>query len=115
MGSRRASTDEELLVSGDSQAFGIFYDRHVHSLLGYFARRTGDPEAAADLTAETFASAIVARRRFRPGGAPAAALLFTIVSRPAGDYHRHGRVEQRMRRTLEMERRPLSADDAAMI
>jgi RNA polymerase sigma factor (sigma-70 family) len=108
-------SDEELLRSDDPEAFGVFYDRHVKTLLGYFARRTGNPETAADLTAETFASAIVARRRFRPGGAPAAAWLYTIASRRLADYHRHGRVEQRMRRTLEMERRPVSADDAELI
>ena len=62
-------TDDELLSSDDPEAFGVFYDRHVRALLGYFARRTRDPEVAADLTAETFASALVARRRFKPGGA----------------------------------------------
>src|SRR5512133_1230509 len=40
----------------------------VEALLGYFARRTFDPEEAADLTAETFASALVTKRRFKPGG-----------------------------------------------
>jgi RNA polymerase sigma factor (sigma-70 family) len=108
-------SDEELLRSDDPEAFGVFYDRHVRTLLGYFARRTGDPEVAADLTAETFASAIVARRRFTPGRAPAAAWLFTIAGRRLADYRRHGHVEQRMRRTLEMERRPVSAEDADMI
>ena len=63
-------TDDELLSSDDPEAFGVFYDRHVKSLLGYFARRTREPEVAADLTAETFASALVARRRFKPGGHP---------------------------------------------
>jgi RNA polymerase sigma-70 factor (ECF subfamily) len=108
-------SDEELLRSDDPEAFGLFYDRHVKTLLGYFARRTGNPEVAADLTAETFASAIVAKRRFRPGGAPAAAWLYTIASRRLADYHRHGQVEQRMRRSLEMERRPVNAEDAEMI
>jgi RNA polymerase sigma-70 factor (ECF subfamily) len=108
-------SDEELLRSDDPVAFGVFYDRHVRTLLGYFARRTGDPEVAADLTAETFASAIVAKRRFKPGGSPAAAWLFTIAGRRLADYHRHGQVELRMRRSLEMERRPVSADDAEMI
>src|SRR5215212_1034272 len=69
-------TDQELLGCEDPEAFGVFYDRHVATLLGYFARRTGDAEAAADLTAETFASAIVARRRFRASGPPAIAWLF---------------------------------------
>src|SRR5215210_8484275 len=108
-------TDDELLSSDDPEAFGLFYDRHVKSLLGYFARRTHDPEVAADLTAETFAAALVARRRFKPGGAPAAAWLFAIAARRLADYQRRGRVEQRMRRSLEMERRPVSEADAQMI
>ena len=108
-------TDDELLSSDDPDAFGLFYDRHVRSLLGYFARRTRDPEVAADLTAETFASALVARRRFKPGGAPAAAWLFAIAARRLADYQRRGRVEQRMRRSLEMERRAVSEADAEMI
>src|SRR5919197_5584911 len=83
-------TDEDLLRSDGAEEFGVFYDRHVRSILGYFARRTGNPEVAADLTAETFASAIVAKRRFRPGGALAAAWLFTIASRRLADCHRHG-------------------------
>jgi RNA polymerase sigma factor (sigma-70 family) len=108
-------TDDELLCSDDPEAFGVFYDRHVKALLGYFARRTYDPEVAADLTAETFASALVARRRFKPGGAPAAAWLFAIGARRLADYQRRGRVEQRMRRSLEMERRSVSESDAEMI
>jgi RNA polymerase sigma factor (sigma-70 family) len=108
-------TDEELLASTDPEAFGVFYDRHVTALLGYFARRTFDPEDAADLTAETFASALVARRRFKRGKAPATAWLFTIAARRLADYQRKGYVEQRMRRSLEMERRPVSEGDAEMI
>ena len=108
-------TDEELLASDDPEAFGVFYDRHVKALLGYFARRTFGPEDAADLTAETFASALVARPRFKPGKAPATAWLFTIASRRLADYQRKGYVEQRMRRGLEMERRPVTDTDAEMI
>jgi RNA polymerase sigma factor (sigma-70 family) len=108
-------TDDELLCSDDPEAFGVFYDRHVQMLLGYFARRTFDPEDAADLTAETFASALVARRRFKPGRAPATAWLFAIAARRLADYQRKGYVEQRTRRSLEMERRPLSDADKEMI
>jgi RNA polymerase sigma factor (sigma-70 family) len=108
-------TDEELLIANTPQAFGEFYDRHARTVLGYFARRTRDPEAAADLTAETFASAIVAQRRFKPGGAPATAWLFTIASRRLADYQRRGWVEERTRRSLAMERRPLGEEDREMI
>jgi RNA polymerase sigma factor (sigma-70 family) len=109
------NSDEELLSSDDPEAFGLFYDRHVRTLLGFFARRTRAPEIAADLTAETFASAIVARRRYVAGDAPAVAWLYTIARRRLADYERRGRVEQRARRSLAMERRPLSAEDADMI
>ena len=108
-------TDEDLLGTDDPEDFGVFYDRHIRGLLGYFVRRTGDPEVAADLAAETFASALVSRRRFRPGGAPAGAWLYTIAQRRLADYHRRGRVDDRVRRTLEMERRPLGDDDARVI
>ena len=108
-------SDDELLCSDDPEAFGVFYDRHVDALLGYFARRTFGPEEAADLTAETFAAALVARRRFKPGKAPATAWLFAIAARRLADYQRKGYVERRMRRSLEMERRPVSESDAEMI
>jgi RNA polymerase sigma-70 factor (ECF subfamily) len=70
---------------------------------------------AADLTAETFASALVARARFKPGGPPAAAWLYAIAARRLVDDQRRGRVDARTRRSLAMERRTLSDEDAAAI
>jgi RNA polymerase sigma factor (sigma-70 family) len=108
-------SDEDLLLSGEPTAFGLFYKRHVHEVLGYMMRRTADPEAAADLTAETFAAAIVARRRFRRGGAPAGAWLFSIAHRKLVDFQRRGYAHERARRRLGMERRALAEEDAALI
>lgn len=108
-------SDEDLLASGQPEHFGCFYQRHVREVLGYMMRRTGDAEAAADLTAETFAAAIVARRRFRPGVAPAGAWLLTIAHRKLVDYQRRGFAEERARRRLAMERRPLAEEDTALI
>jgi len=108
-------TDEDLLASGEPAAFGLFYKRRVRDVLGYMMRRTGDPEAAADLTAETFAAAIVARRRFRPDGAPAGAWLFSIARRKLVDYQRRGYADDRARLRLGMERRAPTEDDEALI
>jgi RNA polymerase sigma factor (sigma-70 family) len=108
-------SDEELLASHDTQAFGEFYDRHAARLLAYFARRTRDPQVAADLTAETFASAIIAQDRYEPSGAPALAWLYTIAARRLADYQRRGAVEMRMRRSLAMRTPRLTADDAEMV
>ncbi len=110
-----AATDEELLASHDTEAFGVFYDRHVRTLLGYFQRRTGDPQVAADLTAETFASAIVAQERYEATGAPALAWLYQIAARRLVDYQRRGAVQRKLQRALAMERPRLSGEDEEMI
>ena len=115
MGRDAEPSDEDLLVSGEPAAFGVFYERRVREVLGYMMRRTGDPEAAADLTAETFAAAIVARRRFRRGGAPAGAWLFAIAHRKLADYQRRGYADERARRRLGMQRRTVAEEDAELI
>ena len=74
------TTDEQLLSARDAASFELFYCRHVESMLGFFARRTGDPELAADLCAETFAAALAGRRRYRTEAGAAAAWLYGNVS-----------------------------------
>src|SRR5215211_8052618 len=86
-------TDEALLLSGDLEDFGRFYDRYVRSLLAFFQRRTCDPEVAADLTAETFAAAMVARGRYQARTSTAAAWLFAIAQHKLTDYRRRGSAE----------------------
>ena len=108
-------TDESLLLSGEPEDFGRFYDRYVRSLLGYFQRRTRDPEVAADLTAETFAAALAARPRFEARTVPASVWLFAIAHHKLTDYFRRGSAEDRMRRKLGVERVPVGAEDAEMI
>jgi RNA polymerase sigma factor (sigma-70 family) len=109
------ATDDALLTSGDLEDFGRFYDRYARSLLGFFQRRTGDPEVAADLTAETFAAALVSRSRYQPREAGAAAWLFSIAHRKLADYRRRGRAEARMRARLGMEPVPIGAEDVELI
>jgi RNA polymerase sigma factor (sigma-70 family) len=109
------STDEDLLLSGDPEDFGRFYDRYVDMLLGYFARRVRDPEVAADLTAETFAGALVARRRFRRARTPAVAWLFGIAQHKLADFHRRGAAEDRLQRRLGIERVSLAQEDVELI
>src|SRR5207253_8414725 len=64
-----------------------------------FARRVGR-EAADDLTAETFASALGARRRFTPSATPAAGWLYAIAARRLIDLQRRRAVEMRTREAL---------------
>jgi len=105
-------TDEALLVMArvDSEAFGRFYRRRLNVVLAFFLRRTNDRELAADLTAETFAAALVSVKRYQPERSTALAWLFTIAHRRLVDSLRHGRVESRARRSLRLE--PLVLGDA---
>ena len=108
-------TDEELLASPVPEQFALFYRRHAHFVLGYFARATHDAEAAADLTAETFAAALRGRSRFTPGGSPASSWLYGIAAHKLADWRRRGYAEDRARRRLGMERIELTAEEAADI
>jgi RNA polymerase sigma-70 factor (ECF subfamily) len=108
-------SDEDLLAGRDPASFEAFYLRHVDGLLGFFSRRTRDAELAADLTAETFAAALVARRRYRPQAGAASAWLFGIAMKKLADAQRRGYAERRARRRLGMERLELSDDDVLQI
>src|SRR5581483_1467236 len=75
-------TDAELLAAArtDATAFRAFYERYAERVYGYHLRRTREPEAAHDLTAETFAQAWLSRRRFRDrAGGTAGPWLFAIA------------------------------------
>lgn len=105
--------DVELIVLSwdEPEAFGAVYERHAETLLGFFARRTLDPEAAAELTAETFAQAFVSRRRFRDRGLGVAGWLYGIGRHLLSRYFRRGAVDARARRRLGMPERPVPAED----
>ena len=107
-------SDEDLLVAGveDEEAFALFYRRHAPTIAGFFLQRTGDPELAADLTAETFAAALQGRRRFDPRKGPAGGWLFGIARHKLLRAWDRGRVEDKARRRLGMA--SLELDDAAL-
>jgi RNA polymerase sigma factor (sigma-70 family) len=95
-------SDGELLAATASRpdAFAAFYDRYETAVVGYFTRRTGDPEVAGDLAAEVFAAALTAAHRYRPENPSAAGWLFTIARHTLSNSLRRGRVEARARRRV---------------
>jgi len=106
--------DEELLVLSRRRpdAFGAFYERHAEAVLRFFARRTLDPEAAAELMAETFAQAFTSRGRFRPvGEGGGAGWLYAIGRHQLSRFFRRGAVDARARQRLGMPDRLVSDDD----
>ncbi len=106
-------TDSELLIASrtEPEAFTELYRRHAEDLLRYFARRTLDPETAAELTAETFAEAFASRANYRDQGVNGVAWLYGIARHRLGRFFRSGRVEAASRRKLGMPERDLAPQD----
>lgn len=100
----------------DDAGFAGLYRDTAQDLLVFFARRTYDAEAAADLMAETFASAYLGRRRFRGStGEDARSWLFGIARRRFAMYVRRGKAERRALRRLGLERPQLVEGEQARI
>ncbi len=77
--------------------FAEVYDRYAPRVATYLARRVGS-ELAEDLTAEAFARAYRARRRYRPEHDTPLPWLLGIASHLVAD---HRRAERRRLRALE--------------
>ncbi len=102
-------SDTELLLASraDPVAFVELYRRHAEELLRYFARRTLDPEAAAELTAETFAEAYASRRNYRDTGVNGVAWLYGIARHQLGRFFRTGAIDAAARRRIGLSREAL--------
>jgi RNA polymerase sigma factor (sigma-70 family) len=98
--------DAELLrvAAREPEAFREFYDRYAVWIRSWFVRHTGSEAASLDLTAETFAQAWHASRRFRDeAGGSGAPWLFGIARNLLRQYHKHNRIEAAARERLGLE------------
>jgi RNA polymerase sigma-70 factor (ECF subfamily) len=109
-------SDAELLAAchEDAQALGAFYDRHEAAVLGFLARRVLDPEVAADLCAEVFASLLDHCRRGRRVSEPLP-WLYAVARNALADYHRTGQATDRMRRRAGIGRLHYEDDELARV
>lgn len=101
-------------IGTDPDLFELFYREHVEDLQRFVARRVGQRDRAADLTAEIFLATVESAHRYRPGrGTPKAWLYGIARIVVADDRRRHARDRDRAERlrgsTL------LDAHDAARI
>jgi RNA polymerase sigma factor (sigma-70 family) len=94
---------------GDEDAFDEFYVRYLPLVVRWSVRETRNREVAADLTAEVFAAALTAARRFRPERGSVAAWLLGIAGNKLRESQRRGRVEDSSRRRIRAE--PVSLTD----
>lgn len=106
-------TDRQLLEEargGCGESFELVYRRHHAVVLAFLARRAGQPELAADLLAETFASLLTLVRDLkRPVPPIPVAWLLVTARNLLVDSQRRGTVDDRARRRLAMQ--PVTLDD----
>ena len=108
VGRSRDSLDDRALLAASRAGgggFDVFYRRHRDAVLALHGGRVSEPELAADLTAETFAAALlVVRDLSRELPENPVAWLFTIAHHKLIDSYRRGRIEDDARRRLAFER-----------
>ena len=98
--------DELLLLAagrGDDAAWARYRGRNLPVVSGYLLRRC-DPAVVPELTAETFAAALLASGAYLPGTATPRAWLLAIADRTLRASRRHGRVERGARRQAALAR-----------
>ena len=108
--------DAELLrrARRDPDAFRLFYERHAVRVRAWLRRATGSTEVANDLTAETFAQALVSLKQFRGStDEQATAWLYGIARNLLSQYWRQQRVETAARERLHMPVRDYGAYEEA--
>lgn len=83
--------EEELLQrasQGDSEAFGMLYERYVRRIFNYVYYRTGNIHDAEDLTARVFQRALKHIHRYTDRGLPFSAWLYRIAHNLVANWHR---------------------------
>ncbi|HKJ27048.1 MAG TPA: sigma-70 family RNA polymerase sigma factor [Anaerolineales bacterium] len=84
-------SDEDALAraaEGDSEAFGVLYDRYVGRIYNYIYYRTGNTHDAEDLTSRVFTRAMKHIPNYEDRGVPFSAWLYRIAHNLVANFHR---------------------------
>ena len=94
--SRMPLTNERQLVlqaqAGNAEAFGQLYDAYMERIYRFVYFRVEDQQTAEDLTSQVFLRAWNNLDRFRLGGTPYLAWLYTIAHNAVIDHYRTRKV-----------------------
>jgi RNA polymerase sigma-70 factor (ECF subfamily) len=113
MADLRSMDDASLLAAEEhvGEAFRVFFERHRDAIRGYFMRRAVPPQEAADLIQDVFLAAFTSRRTYRASKGSPRQWLFGIAGNKYADRARQHAQDERMIRTLEHQRIPLTDAD----
>jgi len=84
-------SDEQALeraIQGDSEAFGMLYERYVTRIFNYIYYRTGNVADAEDLTGRVFFRAMRHIHNYSQRGLPFSAWLYRIAHNLVANWHR---------------------------
>lgn len=112
---RGVSAEQLSRIGTDPDLFDAFYSEHLEDLQRFVARRVGDREQAADLTAEIFLAAIDSAHRYQPRGTPKSWLYGIARVLVADDRRRRGREragEERLRGSALLDEEEAARIDA---
>jgi RNA polymerase sigma factor (sigma-70 family) len=94
-----AGAGERTAGGGAIAEFEGLYRANVAAVMAYFARRSGDPQVVADLTADTFVAAITSFEAFDPRKGTARAWTFGIARRVYASYcEAHSQQQHKLQR-----------------
>lgn len=89
-----------LVVTGNPSAYGELYKRHKDVVFKYVLYRTGSPEEAADITAETFTVALKRLYNYKPEKGTFQSWVLGIASNLTKKFFRRRTVEAKYRNKL---------------
>lgn len=101
-------------IGTDAEIFEAFYREHVEGLQNFIARRVGERDRAADLTAEIFLAAVESADGYRPDSGTPRAWLYGIARLVIANDARR-RDAERAREDRWRGSALLDSDDAARI
>lgn len=102
-------------LAGDAEAFGEFFDAHAARMLRYFQIRTADGAVAADLCAETFASALESLDRYEAGLGTPLRWLYGIARHKYQHWLDAAQVERQARERLRIQLRGEHCDELDLV
>jgi RNA polymerase sigma-70 factor, ECF subfamily len=87
-------------IGRDPDALEAFYRDHIDAVQRFVAKRTADPQVAADLTADIFVAALDSAHRYDPGAGPVLAWLYGVGRNVLASEVRRGAREMRTARRV---------------
>ena len=114
MGVKQISDDEVTGIGSDPNLLEAFYREHAPTVRVFLARRVGNPQDVADLTAEVFLAAIDHAHRYRAKDGRPVGWLLGIARNKVADAQR-GQARRLRAESRLMGRRMLDEDAIARI